>query len=98
MNYKTEKKVNGGKMVRVKIIADEYITDIQITGDFFLHPEETIMQIEKNLKTLHIDTPLEEIVDRINIVMNKNKAILIGLTVDDLAFIVREALNSPELK
>jgi lipoate---protein ligase len=95
MKYQTEKKVSGGKLVRVKIIANEHISDIQITGDFFLHPEEVILQIEQNLKNLHIETPIEEITDRINLVINKNKANLIGLTVDDLAFIIQEALKSP---
>ena len=36
-------KVAGGKLVQVKLTPkNDKIQDIQITGDFFLHPEEMI--------------------------------------------------------
>lgn len=86
--------MEGGKLVRVKLLAGEYINDIQISGDFFLHPEETITHIEQNLKNLHCDTPREEITARIENVLQKNRAVFVGLIADDLSETVVRAINT----
>lgn len=95
MIYQAQKQVSGGKFVRIKLIANEYITDLQITGDFFLHPEESISQIEQNLKNLHVQTSEEEIEERIHATLAKNKANLIGVSPADLAQLIHRALQSP---
>lgn len=96
MIYQAQKKVTGGKFVRIKLIANEYITDLQITGDFFLHPEEAIGLIEQNLRNLHIQTSNEEIEERIHAALAKSKANLIGVSPTDIAELIKEALASPQ--
>ena len=47
---KAEYKVTGGKLVRVQLVKKEgRIEKLKITGDFFLHPEELIEDLEKAL-------------------------------------------------
>ena len=94
MIQQASKKVEGGKLVRVKILADEYINDIQISGDFFLHPEDAITHIEQNLKNLHRTTPAEEITARIENVLAKHKGVFVGLLPEDLTDTVLRALNA----
>lgn len=94
MIYQASKKVEGGKLLRVKIKADEYINDIQISGDFFLHPEDAIQQIEQNLRSLHRDTTPEEITARINSTLAKENGTFIGLSPEDLAETIVEAFQA----
>jgi lipoate-protein ligase A len=44
-----EEKVPGGKLVRITLMPDGRI---RISGDFFMHPEESIVQIENVLGRL----------------------------------------------
>ena len=47
---KAEYKVAGGKLIRVQLVKKEtMIEKVKITGDFFLHPEELIEDLEKAL-------------------------------------------------
>lgn len=47
MNKKIVHKVPQGKMLRIEAdIKDSVIKRIKITGDFFIHPEEAITEIE----------------------------------------------------
>jgi len=44
-------KVPNGKLIRVKVeFENELIIKVQITGDFFIHPEESIDDLELALK------------------------------------------------
>ncbi len=94
MIYQSSKKVQGGKLVRVKILADEYISDIQISGDFFLHPEEAITHIEHNLKNLHKQTPSGEITARIEATLAKNNGAFVGIIPTDLTEVIQQAFAS----
>lgn len=77
-------KVPGGKLVKVKLkIACERITEVSILGDFFLHPEETLLKIEQSL----VGSPIEEteIESTITQILEGSEASLIGATVADIA-------------
>jgi lipoate-protein ligase A len=39
-----------GKFLKITMDFDEVINDIVITGDFFAHPEESIDELQENLK------------------------------------------------
>ena len=53
---RAEYKVKGGKLIRVQLTAkDKKIKKIKITGDFFLHPEEVIEDIERTLEGCILD-------------------------------------------
>jgi hypothetical protein len=47
MKHSAHKAVGG--LIRIALDADELIKDIRITGDFFIHPEEAIEDLEKTL-------------------------------------------------
>lgn len=49
-------KVPNGKLIRVSAkVKDNKIKLIRITGDFFLHPEERIFELEKALLGRNLD-------------------------------------------
>jgi len=51
-------KAEGGKLLRVRLkIADHAIQSIKITGDFFMHPEESIEDLEAMLTGTLVDEP-----------------------------------------
>jgi lipoate-protein ligase A len=53
---KFELKVPGGKLLKVTCETEnKMIQSVKISGDFFLHPEETIVILEKNLVGATID-------------------------------------------
>jgi len=77
-------KVEGGKMIKVELTEkDGKIKKIKIMGDFFLHPEDLIEEIE----TILIGSPLEEgsISSSIKAFIEKRGATLLGATPRDLA-------------
>ncbi|MCD1295194.1 hypothetical protein CUJ83_09310 [Methanocella sp. CWC-04] len=49
-----EKKVNGGKFVRLEVTKGP-VNKVLITGDFFIYPEEGISIIEETLSALKGD-------------------------------------------
>ncbi|MGY5859157.1 MAG: lipoate protein ligase C-terminal domain-containing protein [Candidatus Thorarchaeota archaeon] len=86
-------KVPEGKLVKVKLsISSEKIDRVQILGDFFLHPEETILTIEQFLAGCQKDTKLIEkiIVEK----LEDCNATLIGATAADFAKTVIMAWES----
>lgn len=85
-------KVPGGKLVRVKMeLDDENITSIQILGDFFLHPEETIYTIEESL--LGSKLSRKDLLRGINSVMKEASAELIGATPEDIVNAILKAAS-----
>lgn len=86
-------KVPGGKMIKIKVQTEgERIEDILILGDFFLHPESTLLQIETNLKGCGVDT--QEIQNTISRVLSKENAQIIGASEADLARAIISAIRS----
>ena len=48
-------KVAGGKLIKVSLgVEDGRIVDIKVTGDFFMHPEEKIEELENTLTGVRI--------------------------------------------
>lgn len=47
---RAEYKVKGGKLIKCRLELDNnYIKHVTYTGDFFLHPEESVEELERNL-------------------------------------------------
>ena len=86
-------KIPGGKLVKVKLkIACGRIAEVQLLGDFFLHPEETLQVIEDSLVGSPPDkTAIEKLIDEI---MLESDAILIGATAADIAKTILMAWKS----
>ncbi len=81
---KAEHKVKGGKLIKVHLRKkDSKIDFIKITGDFFMHPEEFIEDLEKIL----IGCPLNEaeITKTIEAFIKKHEISLLGVTPKDFA-------------
>lgn len=75
-------KVMGGKMIRVSLgESNGKIREIKITGDFFLHPEELINELEDMLvgKPLNV----QDLTSSIKMLMENRDATLLGASTKD---------------
>ena len=86
----TSYKIPDGKMVKVRVdVENDLIQDITILGDFFLHPEATLVEIEQGL----VGTTMQEesITNVIQSVLDTHDAVLIGASARDLAKAIMSA-------
>lgn len=86
-------KVEGGKLVKIKVDFDERINSIQILGDFFLHPEESIFEIENQLKGIPSSQSIESIQTILENYLKQSHAKLVGMTAEAIARTVKKALT-----
>ncbi|MDD5417331.1 MAG: lipoate protein ligase C-terminal domain-containing protein [Candidatus Nanoarchaeia archaeon] len=83
-------KVCGGKLVKIRVeFNNNKISKIKITGDFFLHPEETLILIETNL----IGKELSECEETINETLKNNNAIMYGIDSVSVSEMIKVAFN-----
>lgn len=85
-------KVTGGKLVRVKVNYDEIVHDIKIYGDFFLHPEDSIEDIEKSLIGVKSNADENIIASIISEVVDVKSIEMIGVTPEAMAKVVKKAM------
>jgi len=77
-------KVKDGKLVKVQLaIENEKIKKIKIMGDFFLHPEEVIEDIEQALEGHTLDE--QELSRLIKDVLTNKQAVSLGVSPEDFA-------------
>jgi len=85
-----EEKVPGGKLVCIDVEgAEGRIASIRITGDFFLHPEETIEKIENAL----IGAPVNEVATRVASTLKENDAQFIGVSPGDIERMIGKVIS-----
>lgn len=90
--YGTAKlKVPGGKLLSVKITYWKSIDEIQILGDFFIYPEESLILIEKALIGVDPKSNEDEISRHVQLVVDKNRIMLVGLTSESIAQAIKMA-------
>jgi lipoate-protein ligase A len=81
---KAQYKVEGGKLVKVQLRFEaDKIKKVKITGDFFLHPEELIDELEKTLEGSRVNEKL--LTNYITAFIKKHDAVLLGATPEDFA-------------
>ena len=86
-----EYKVPGGKLLAAELGVEEgRLVGVKITGDFFMHPEAVIIDLEKAL----CDTPVEDLDEVVNRFFQDNDVTLFGVEADDFVKVVRLALES----
>jgi lipoate-protein ligase A len=87
-------KVPGGKLIKVKVESkDDCIQEITLLGDFFLHPEHVLDEIEESL--LGIRLSKDVIVEKLKAVLDENSATIIGADAEDFAEAIMAAwMNS----
>lgn len=79
-------KVPNGKLLRIRAqITDGVIETIELSGDFFLHPEPLITTIESSLR----NTPIDEVAERIERTLSEHEATLIGCSPHDIEEAIR---------
>ncbi len=92
--YGTAKlKVHGGKLVSVKVTYWKSIDEIQILGDFFVYPEESLSIIEKSLLGTDVKSGEEEISRNVQSVVDKNGITLVGITPESIAQAIKMAIR-----
>ena len=65
-------------MIRITVDhADNKIQNIKITGDFFLYPENTLEEMEKELRNLPITE--ERILQRLTDIVKRHKITFVGI-------------------
>lgn len=97
MNYMATKKVPGGKLLRIKLDGDNIsICALQISGDFFLHPEEVLPKIEEAIVGLPMAISAEALSQKINETLLEEKAAFIGITAEDIAATIIEAIGTSQ--
>ena len=87
-------KVHGGKLIRVDITHDHAaIQSIKITGDFFLHPEEALDEINELLTGAELPLQVEKLVHEITLLLEMQDAQFIGASPQDIITTLQEALS-----
>lgn len=86
-----EYKTPGGKLVIVDFnVADGTLKGVQVSGDFFLYPEDALPQITASLEGLPIDLDRDAIAERITNALAPD-VVMLGFSADAIANAVRNA-------
>lgn len=92
MQGKSVYKAPNGKLLKINLhFAGNKIGSVSIGGDFFLHPEDAIESIEKNLAGKKLNE--SELLRFINDAVKKNSIQIYGFTPENLVkaiFLARE--------
>jgi lipoate-protein ligase A len=85
--------VEGGKLVKVLLSTkDGKIEKVKITGDFFMHPETFIEDLENALHGRPIDE--KDLAAFIRYLFEKEKVVLLGASPEDLARCIVKAAET----
>jgi hypothetical protein len=89
-------KVPGGKLVRVKIELDanKQPVQVQVGGDFFMHPEEFVDAVEMFLLNVDADDSEQAIVSGLNQLITDKKAELVGITAESIVHAYKTAVSN----
>ena len=92
---KAEYKVKGGKLIKVQLTKKEgKIEKIKITGDFFLHPEELIEELEEALVGQLLNE--SSLTEFIRALIEKREATVLGISPEDVAKCIMKAVEKDE--
>lgn len=89
-----EQKVIGGKLVKARVRFSDTLQTVSFFGDFFLHPEDTLLELEKSAVGFSIPPNPAELEKKFEAVLESNHAELVGATPLDLAQIVILAIQN----
>ncbi|OIP98741.1 hypothetical protein AUK40_01185 [Candidatus Wirthbacteria bacterium CG2_30_54_11] len=79
-------KIPQGKLLKVSLTYDEAaqtISEVQLYGDFFIHPEVSLELIEQALRAVSLQT--ESIVQAVSETVEANAIQLFGITPEGIA-------------
>ncbi len=88
-----EYKTPGGKLVIVDFsVAHGTLNNVQVSGDFFLYPEDALPQITASLEGLPMDADRDAIAERITNALAPD-VVMLGFSPHAIACAVRNALE-----
>jgi len=88
---RSQRKVPGGKLVRMEAVCEgHFISDIHISGDFFVHPEEALFSIERGLDEMRLNGNEDDLLERVGLAVSAAGATLIGFGAGDIADLLKE--------
>jgi len=93
MIFHSKQKVKEGKVVKVEIECNELIRNVRITGDFFIHPEDILDEIEKSIIGLERSASIETITSNIRNRIADRDVQMIGIGPESIALLISEALK-----
>jgi hypothetical protein len=86
-----EYKIPGGKLLAVEVDEkDDMLLNVKISGDFFMHPESAIVELEKML----CNSPISELEDRVKRFFYMNNISLFGVEPNDFVKVIEQAIYS----
>jgi flavin-binding protein dodecin len=89
-----EYKTPGGKLVIVDFdIADQRLTNVRVTGDFFVYPEESFQSLHLGLEGASIESSESAIAERVRNAIPQGTELL-GTSPQGIAIAVQRALAS----
>jgi lipoate-protein ligase A len=87
-----EYKTPGGKLVVVDLdVADGKLTNVMVSGDFFLYPDDAFPALTNALEGLSVDLSESEIAEQVRMTLPRD-AELLGSSPEAIAAAVRRAL------
>jgi lipoate-protein ligase A len=87
-----EYKIPGGKLVVVDLeVIDQHLANVQVSGDFFLEPDEALLALNAGLEGLAVDSTEQIIAERVAAALAG--AELLGITAEGVAVAVRRAIT-----
>lgn len=87
-----EYKIPGGKLVVVDLeVIDQQLAQVQVSGDFFLEPDEALLALNAGLEGLAVDSTEQIIAERVAAALAG--AELLGITAEGVAVAVRRAIT-----
>ena len=90
-----EEKVPGGKLVRVSV-TEAPARRVEISGDFFMHPEEGIVRLEAALGALGGAEPADAVERLLRSLVDEAGIELIGVDVPTIVRLYRRCLACGE--
>ncbi|MDR0990167.1 MAG: lipoate--protein ligase family protein, partial [Propionibacteriaceae bacterium] len=88
-----EYKAAGGKLVAAEVrLADQRLSQVRLSGDFFLEPEEALTRMEQALVGAEAEASVTELTHRLEAALQPSD-VLVGLSPTGAAIAVRRALG-----
>ena len=94
MHGSAKLKVQGGKLVGGKLEYGEEIEEVRIVGDFFMHPEEAMEDIERSLVGVGVGEDERRIAGIVAKVVKDKRITMVGITPEAIARVLKMAVGS----
>lgn len=92
-----EYKVSGGKLIVADLaLADGQLREVELSGDFFLDPDETLERMVAAVEGAPAETSAEGLAARLRVATEG--AVLLGLTPEGVAIAIRRAIDGQDAR